>query len=189
VLSSRLSRSQDDTPRDPLTQHRNSHQSRSDEDRVKIPWKPAMRYTHIAHLQQALAIYQRIGSPDARRGNRQLNYAIRMVAVSEIHYRHSAGRAYYERKLAEGKTGKRALRCPKRQISDAIHACLQAGAARAARERLPGQRGQLTPPAPAVRESHSQAYYQPAIPAAATADPAAAPLSRSAAITCERPAE
>jgi transposase len=68
----------------------------------------------------------------SRRGNRRLNHAIHMVAVTQIRYRHSPGRAYYDKKLAEGKTAKEALRCLKRQISDAIFACLQADARRAA---------------------------------------------------------
>jgi transposase len=68
----------------------------------------------------------------SRRGNRRLNHAIHMAAVTQIRYRHSPGRAYYDKKVAEGKTGKEALRCLKRQISDAIFACLQADARRAA---------------------------------------------------------
>jgi Transposase IS116/IS110/IS902 family len=68
----------------------------------------------------------------SRRGNQRLNHAIHMAAVTQIRYRHSPGRAYYDKKLAEGKTGKEALRCLKRQISDAIFACLQADARRAA---------------------------------------------------------
>jgi transposase len=68
----------------------------------------------------------------SRRGNRRLNHAIHMAAVTQIRCRHSQGRAYYEKKLAEGKTPKEALRALKRQISDAIFACLQADAKRAA---------------------------------------------------------
>src|SRR5262249_52118364 len=68
----------------------------------------------------------------SRRGNRRLNHAIHMAAVTQIRYRHSPGRAYYDKKLAEGKTPKEALRCLKRQISDAMFACLQADARRAA---------------------------------------------------------
>ena len=68
----------------------------------------------------------------SRRGNRRLNHAIHMAAVTQIRYRHSPGRAYYDKKLAEGKTGKQALRCLKRQISDSIFACLQTDARRAA---------------------------------------------------------
>ena len=43
-------------------------------------------------------------------GNRRLNHAIHMAAVTQIRYRHSAGRACYDRKRAEGKTPKEALR-------------------------------------------------------------------------------
>jgi transposase len=62
----------------------------------------------------------------SRRGNRRLNHAIHMAAVTQIRYLHSDGRAYYDRKLAEGKTPKEALRALKRRISDAIFAHLQA---------------------------------------------------------------
>jgi transposase len=77
----------------------------------------------------------------SRRGNRRLNHAIHMAAVTQIRHRHSDGRAYYDRKLAEGKTSKQALRCLKRRVSDAIYSRLQADARRAAavaRTRGPG---------------------------------------------------
>ncbi len=67
----------------------------------------------------------------SRRGNRRLNHAIHMAAITQIRYRHSDGRAYYDRKLAEGKTHKEALRSLKRRISDAIFARLQADARQA----------------------------------------------------------
>jgi transposase len=63
------------------------------------------------------------------RGNRRPGHAIHMAAITQIRYAHSPGRAYFDRKLAQGKTGKEALRCLKRQISDAIYARLLAGAA------------------------------------------------------------
>ena len=77
----------------------------------------------------------------SRRGNRRLNHAIHMAAVTQIRHRHSQGRAYYDRKLAEGKTPKEALRSLKRRVSDAIYSRLQADArqaAAAARTRGPG---------------------------------------------------
>ncbi len=80
----------------------------------------------------------------SRRGNRRLNHAIHMAAVTQIRYRHSEGHAYYQKKLAEGKTGKEALRTLKRQVSDAIFACLQEDARRAAAAAAKspgGQRG------------------------------------------------
>ena len=79
----------------------------------------------------------------SRRGNRRLNHAIHMAAITQIRYHHSDGRAYYDRKLAEGKTHKEALRSLKRRISDAIFARLQAGARRAgAAARTEGPGGQ-----------------------------------------------
>jgi transposase len=80
----------------------------------------------------------------SRRGNRRLNHAIHMAAVTQIRYRHSEGHAYYQKKLTEGKTGKEALRTLKRQVSDAIFACLQEDARRAAAAAAKspgGQRG------------------------------------------------
>jgi transposase len=62
------------------------------------------------------------------RGNRRINHAIHMAAITQLRYSHSDGRAYYEKKLAEGKTHKEALRCLKRRISDAIYARLRADA-------------------------------------------------------------
>jgi len=77
----------------------------------------------------------------SRRGNRRLNHAIHMAAITQIRNKHSEGRAYYDKKLAEGKTPKEALRSLKRQVSNAIFACLQADARRAA-ARAEGPGGQ-----------------------------------------------
>ncbi len=57
----------------------------------------------------------------SRRGNRQLNYVVHMAAVSQIRHRGSEGRAYYDKKIADGMTGKCALRALKRKISDALY--------------------------------------------------------------------
>ena len=54
------------------------------------------------------------------RGDRQLNHAIHMAAVTQVAH-DTAGRVYYLRKQAEGKTRKEAMRALKRQISDAIY--------------------------------------------------------------------
>ena len=64
-----------------------------------------------------------------------------MAAVTQVRHRHSQGRAYYDKKLAEGKTPKEAMRSLKRQVSNAIYACLQADARRAA-ARAQGPGGQ-----------------------------------------------
>lgn len=57
------------------------------------------------------------------RGNRQLNHAIHIIAVAQIRYP-SEGRRYFDRKVAEGKSNKEALRSLKRQISNAVYARL-----------------------------------------------------------------
>jgi transposase len=72
------------------------------------------------------------------RGNRRLNHAVHMAAITQIRHKHSDGRAYYQRKLAEGKTHKEALRCLKRRISDAIYARLRADARKAGPGGQPG---------------------------------------------------
>jgi hypothetical protein len=41
------------------------------------------------------------------RGNRRINHAIHMAAITQIRHAHSDGRACYDRKLAEGKTLKK----------------------------------------------------------------------------------
>jgi transposase len=54
------------------------------------------------------------------RGNRKLNHAIHMAAVCQIRF-DTPGRVYYDKKLAEGKTKKEALRALKRRLSDTVY--------------------------------------------------------------------
>jgi transposase len=54
------------------------------------------------------------------RGDRQLNHAIHMAAVTQVR-NDTPGRVYYVRKQAEGKTRKEAMRALKRRISDAVY--------------------------------------------------------------------
>jgi transposase len=54
------------------------------------------------------------------RGNRRLNHAIHMAAVTQIRF-DTPGRVYYDKKRDEGKTKKEALRALKRRISDAVY--------------------------------------------------------------------
>jgi transposase len=58
-------------------------------------------------------------------GNRHLNNALHMVAICQARS-DARGRAYYRKKLAEGKSRKEALRCLKRRISDAVFKSLMA---------------------------------------------------------------
>ena len=54
------------------------------------------------------------------RGNRKLNHVLHIAAVSQLRYP-SKGRDYYQKKLAEGKTSKEAIRALKRRISDVVY--------------------------------------------------------------------
>jgi len=66
------------------------------------------------------------------RGNRRVNHAIHMAAITQLRYKHSPRRAYYDKKIAEGRTHEDALRSPKQRISDTIYARLQADVCRRA---------------------------------------------------------
>ena len=54
------------------------------------------------------------------RGNRQLNHALHMAAVTQVR-NDTPGRAYYLRKQAEGQSRKEAMRALKRRISDVVY--------------------------------------------------------------------
>ena len=62
----------------------------------------------------------------SRRGNRTLNHAIHMIAVTQIRNPGSEGRTYFDRKIAEGRTKREAMRALKRQISDRVYRHLTA---------------------------------------------------------------
>ena len=57
----------------------------------------------------------------SQRGNRRLNHALHMAALTQIRNPGTMGRIYFDRKVAEGKTKKEALRSLKRQISNAVY--------------------------------------------------------------------
>jgi len=89
------------------------------------------------------------------RGNRKLNHALHIAAVSQLRYP-GAGRDYYDKKVAEGKTSKEAIRALKRRISDVVYRRLVAdtrhqahrkrdGSGRTTRDDSLIQRGRLKP--------------------------------------------
>jgi transposase len=65
-----------------------------------------------------------------QRGNRKLNHAIHIAAVTQFRNQ-SEGRVFYDRKIGEGKTHKEAIRALKRRISDRVYNHLIADARRA----------------------------------------------------------
>jgi transposase len=67
----------------------------------------------------------------SRRGNRRLNHALHIAAITQIRHPHSPGRGYYDRKVAQGKTPREATRALKRRLSDVVWRHLIADARRA----------------------------------------------------------
>jgi len=56
----------------------------------------------------------------SRSGDRQLNSALHIVAVTQIRTAGSLGNIYYRTKMAEGKTEREARRCLKRRLADHV---------------------------------------------------------------------
>lgn len=56
----------------------------------------------------------------SRADDRQLNYALHVMALAQIRY-HGAGRTYYQRKRGAGKSHKEAMRCLKRRVADVVY--------------------------------------------------------------------
>jgi hypothetical protein len=54
-----------------------------------------------------------------------------MIAICQSRHRHSDGRAYFERKIAEGRTEKDAIRSLKRHLSNVVYRQLLLDADRA----------------------------------------------------------
>ncbi|MGY1934382.1 IS110 family RNA-guided transposase [Nocardia gipuzkoensis] len=75
-------------------------------------------YTGTAPVQVASGDYNRHRL--SRYGNRDLNSALHSIAVVQIRTRTSSGRRYYDRKIAEGKTSREAIRCLKRHLATVL---------------------------------------------------------------------
>jgi transposase len=119
------------------------------------------------------------------RGNRRINHAPHTAAITQIPHARNGGRACYDRKIAEGKTCKQALRCHKQPISDAVFARLQAGApkatATAAANGPAGQPGNDSDSSTASSHPERQLLGQ------ATPEPSPTPRPATAATTATSP--
>ncbi|HYZ37132.1 MAG TPA: transposase [Pseudonocardiaceae bacterium] len=89
-------------------------------------------YAGTAPLEVASA--ERTRHRLSRAGDRQLNSALHTIAITQIRVPHSLGNAYYNAKIAEGKTAREATRCLIGELSGAA-------ARRSSRGSLGGARG------------------------------------------------
>jgi transposase len=85
-----------------------------------------VRHSGVAPLEASSGKNQRHRLD--RGGNRQLNAALYRIAITQSRY-HPAARAYLERKQAEGKTRREAIRCLKRLLARAVFNTLKASPA------------------------------------------------------------
>jgi transposase len=141
----------------------------------------------------------------SRAGNRRINHVLYIAAVCQIRH-DTPGRAYYRRKLAEGKTSLEALRCLKRRLSNVVYRQLVADAAATdaaednQRAGPGGQRGATTEssaagPTPTADSSDKPQpgpapRTLPADPASSEPQPASAaatPRRRAGGVNVERP--
>jgi transposase len=56
----------------------------------------------------------------SRQGDRQLNNALHTIALTQVRMPNSRGRAYYDHKIAQGKTHAEAMRCLRRRLTDYV---------------------------------------------------------------------
>ena len=96
----------------------------------------------------------------SRGGNRQINRVLHIMAIVQLR-NGTEGRAYFDRKKADGKTSNEAMRCLKRRLSDIVYRPMVDDLA--AREDGPGRATEATTlsparpahsPTPALRTSH-----------------------------------
>jgi len=73
-------------------------------------------YAGVAPVEVSSA--ERVRHRLPRGGDRQLNFALHIVALTQVRMSGSAGRAYYDTKIAARKTHNEAMRCLKRRLAD-----------------------------------------------------------------------
>ena len=110
------------------------------------------------------------------RGNRRINHDLHMAAITQIRYAHSGGRAYYDRKIGEGKTHNEAMRCLKRRLADHVWRIMIADERRKATGPGGHPGATLTSSAAGstpTTSSSDKSLPMPAAPEPTTSDPAA----------------
>jgi hypothetical protein len=104
----------------------------------------------------------------SRAGNRQINRVLHIMAIVQL--RHPAkGRAYYDRKVAAGKTPMEAMRALKRKLSDVVFRQMNADARR--RRTGPGGHTGTAPDSSAASSHPDAGSSEQSLPGPATSDP------------------
>jgi transposase len=105
----------------------------------------------------------------SRGGNRQINMALHMMAVVQLR-NSTQGRAYYDRKVAAGKTPGEAMRCLKRRLSDIVYRTMLDDLVATAGTGPGGHRGNDSDSSAAGSHPHTSSSDK-SLPGPATAKP------------------
>ena len=105
----------------------------------------------------------------SRGGNPQINMALHMMAVVQLRNA-THGRAYYDRKVAAGKTPSEAMRCLKRRLSDIVYRTMLDDLVASAGTGPGGHRGNDSDSSAAGSHPHTSSSDK-SLPGPATAKP------------------
>jgi transposase len=105
----------------------------------------------------------------SRGGNRQINKALHMMAVVQLRNA-TEGRAYYDRKVAAGKTPNEAMRCLKRRLSDLVYKTMLNNLVAGTRTGPGGHRGNVSGSSAAGSHPHTSSSEK-SLPGPATRQP------------------
>ena len=108
----------------------------------------------------------------SRGGNRKINRVLHIMAVVQLR-NPTEGRAYYDRKVAAGKTPNEAMRCLKRRLSDLVYRSLLDDLSHGAATGPGGQRGNDSDSSATGLQPHTGTSDKP-LPGPATAKPTTA---------------
>jgi transposase len=124
-------------------------------------------YAGVAPVEVASGDQARHRLP--RGGDRQLNLSLHLIALTQIRMRASQGRAYYDTKIASGKTHNEAMRCLKRRLADHVWRLMLADERRGAAN--PGGQPGATLQSSATGSTPTASSSDKSLPGPANADP------------------
>jgi transposase len=106
----------------------------------------------------------------SRAGNRQINRVLHIMARVQLR-NPTAGRAYYERKKADGKAPMEAMRCVKRRLSDIVYQQMLNDVVRATGTGPGGQRGHDSDSSATGSHPHNAGSSDKSLPGPAVQQP------------------
>jgi transposase len=132
-------------------------------------------YAGVAPVEVASADRARHRLP--RGGDRRLNHALHLVALTQVRMRRSTGRAYYDTKIAQSKTHNEAMRCLKRRLADHVWRLMLADERATTPQTGPGGHTGATLESSAADPSPTASTSEKSLPGPAKSHPRQGPTS------------